>query len=292
MPLKSCLHRALIGFTLVLTSGVVCADQFVWRVPGANGNSVTLVGSVHLLPPQAYPLPPAYQKAYAGSEILMFETDMAALQSPTTQFRLLEQASYPPGESLSGNLAPPLLARLQNSLSSIGLPLAMLDRFRPWFVATLIELTAFAQAGFRPDLGIDVHFFERAQTDGKGVYGLENLDQHLAVLTDMPEPQSRAYLADTLDNLKMLEAAPTELFALWQQGDADGLAAYVAEHAQTNPQLYARLVTERNHAWLVDIEALLQGNANAMVVVGALHLAGAQGLPALLERAGYQPVQQ
>lgn len=292
MCIKKILNASVLGLVIALNAGAALAEQFVWKVPGNNGNSVYLVGSVHLLPPRAYPLPPAFEQAYKNSEILMFETDISALENPATQFKLLRQASYPTGETLSQSLPPPLLASLRAATAATSLPMAMLDRFKPWFAATLIELTAFTKAGFRPDLGVDMYFQNRAQSDGKATVGLETLDAHLAVLTDMPESLSEAYLSDTLDNLQLLETAPTELFDYWQTGDAESLATYVEEQAQTNPALYARLVDERNHAWLADIEALLNGNANAMVVVGALHLAGEQGLPTLLKARGYQPVQQ
>lgn len=277
--------------TALLFVAAAYAEEFVWRVPGKSGNTVYLVGSVHLLPPRAYPLAPAYEQAYAASEILLFETDLAALQQPQTQFQLLTEASYPAGQSLSTQLPSGLLARLRKVSADAGLPVAMLDRFKPWFAATLIELTAFTNAGFRPELGIDTHFHQRATADGKPVYGLEPLDQHLAVLTGMSAEQSTAYLRDTLDNLQRLENAPGELYEFWRQGDAAGLAAYVIEQAKTDPALYQRLVIDRNHAWLQDVIDLLKGNANAMLVVGALHLAGEQGLPALLRAHGYSPDQ-
>lgn len=279
---------------LLLTTSLAHAEQFVWRVPGQSGdatNSVYLVGSVHLLPPRAYPLPPAFETAYQASDLLMFETDMAALQSPQTQFRLMGEAAYPAGVSLGSSLPPALLRRLQTPAQNLGVPFAVLDRFKPWFAATLIELSAFTKAGFRADLGLDTHFYQRALSDNKGVYGLETLDAHLAVLTEMPPALSQAYLSDTLHNLSELDEAPNKLFDFWNTGNAAGLSAYVEEQSQADPALYRRLVEARNKAWLADIEALLNGNVNAMIVVGALHLAGAQGLPKLLQARGYKPEQ-
>lgn len=277
---------------VVLVSAPVQAKDFVWRVAGAAGHDVYLVGSVHLLPPRAYPLPEAFEQAYQRSEVVMFETDMAAMEAPDTQFALLAAASYPPGQSLRDNVPPPLLARLEQAAGNAGLPMVMFERLKPWFAATLLELTRYTKAGFRPELGIDTHFFERASKDGKLIVGLEPLAEHMALLTEMTPAQSLGFLRSTLSTLESDEDTPARLFDYWHSGDAPGLDAYAAEQASSNPALQARLVDDRNHAWLEDIEALLAGNANAMVVVGALHLTGEQGLPALLRARGYTPEQQ
>lgn len=283
--------RSLAVLALLLAVDTALADEFVWQVPG-NNNTVYLVGAVHLLPERAYPLGPAFEKAYKNSDILLFETDLSALQSPQTQYQLLTQASYSADESLRKNLPTALYEQLKQTLPATDISLDSVEHYKPWFIATLIEVSAFEEAGFKADLGVDFYFYERARQDSKDTRGLENIDRHLAVLTEMSRDQSKAYLADTLDNLQLLEDAPTQLYEYWQKGDVNGLTAYVTERAKTNPQLYDRLVTTRNHEWLAEIQTLLQGDANATIVVGALHLAGPQGLPALLERAGYKPVQQ
>lgn len=285
--------RSLTVLALLLAVDTTAlADEFVWQVPGNNDNTIYLVGAVHLLPERAYPLGPAFEKAYKNSDILLFETDLSALQSPQTQYQLLTQASYPADQSLRKDLPPALFERLKQALPATDIPLDSVERYKPWFIATLIEVSAFEKAGFKADLGVDFHFYERARQDSKDIRGLENIDRHLAVLTEMSQDQSKAYLADTLDNLQLLEDAPTQLYEFWQKGDVLGLTAYVTERAQTNPQLYARLVTARNRDWLPEIQTLLEGDTNATIVVGALHLAGPQGVPALLEKAGYKPAQQ
>ena len=57
------------------------------------------------------------------------------------------------------------------------------------------------------------------------------------------------------------------------------------------PELYDALVFKRNQAWTEAIERLLADSKDYMVVVGALHLIGDDGLPAMLERRGHAAVQ-
>jgi len=47
------------------------------------------------------------------------------------------------------------------------------------------------------------------------------------------------------------------------------------------------LLTARNRAWLPKIEQLLQSHEDPFVAVGAGHMLGEEGLPALLAERGY-----
>jgi uncharacterized protein YbaP (TraB family) len=56
------------------------------------------------------------------------------------------------------------------------------------------------------------------------------------------------------------------------------------------PDLYQSINVDRNHAWLPQVQAMLDDEASdeTMVVVGALHLLGDDGLVQLLRKKGYR----
>jgi len=58
------------------------------------------------------------------------------------------------------------------------------------------------------------------------------------------------------------------------------------------PALYKRLLTDRNRAWVPAVEKLLQGDRDAIVIVGAGHLVGKESVVELLARKGFKPTQQ
>lgn len=289
---RAALAAAVLAMALLCGGGALAegGKSFVWRIDDAD-SSVYLVGSIHLLPPRAYPLPAPFQTAFEDAEIVAFETDIAALREAETQAALLQAAQYDQG-TLASHLGERLYAQTRLALARAGVPMAQVARFKPWFVAGLIELRLFIADGFRRELGLDGHFYERAVAADKAILPLEPLAEHLRVLIGMPPEMSRAFLAATVTNLDELENAPSEVYTLWRAGDAAGLAALTREQVAANPALYERLLFARNAAWLDDIEALLAGPDDAMVVVGALHLPGERGLLALLRQRGQRVVQQ
>jgi uncharacterized protein len=64
----------------------------------------------------------------------------------------------------------------------------------------------------------------------------------------------------------------------------------LAKERQAAPGLYDELLGARNRKWLPKIEALLDRDQDVLVVVGALHFVGNDGLLALLTKAGHKPV--
>src|SRR5690606_24008533 len=77
----------------------------------------------------------------------------------------------------------------------------------------------------------------------------------------------------------------------WRAGDVERLDRDIrAEMAAKSPQSYKLLAVDRNDAWLPQIEKRLSGPGpdDTLVVVGALHLLGADGLVEKLRAKGYE----
>lgn len=154
----------MAALVAVLLGGVgiaAHAHTFVWQVTDED-NTVYLAGSIHLLPPDAYPLPEPFHDAFADAEIVAFETDIQRLRSSEVQTRLFHAARYDHG-GLAAHLSDQVLTELIDVLDDIGLSFSAMRKFRPWFVASAIELHAFRSAGFKKTLGVDVHFYDKAQ---------------------------------------------------------------------------------------------------------------------------------
>lgn len=259
------------------------AGLFLWEVQGPKARHY-LVGSVHLLPPSAYPLPPAFDAAYAAAEGLVFETDIAELATPEVQGRLLAAARE--GRPIRAQIKPALYDKLARRAREIGMPVETCDGFKPWFCALSLELFAVQRAGFEAENGVDQHFFNRAAADGKPVTWLESPETQAGFFTAMPEALSTQLLAATLDEATDTSQDPDELLGIWKNGDLRALDALVRELKSRYPELYARLFANRNKAWVPRLAELFKGDRPQLVVVGAAHYAGPDGLLALLKSAG------
>ena len=98
-------------------------------------------------------------------------------------------------------------------------------------------------------------------------------------------------LDETLDELKDIKSEMRDVLSAWRQGDAPRLAALLSSEYRAFPSLYRPLVSDRNQHWLPQVEQLLKGDGNSLVVVGALHLVGDGGLLELLRKKGYKLTQ-
>src|SRR5690606_31645856 len=117
-----------------------------------GGTTHYLLGSVHLLPETAQPLPSGLERAYREADSLVFETDLEALGSAEMQQQLLAAAA---GRPLREMPAPSLHAAVQARASELGLGAAVCDPYAAWFCAMLLELAEFRRGGFTAEHGID-----------------------------------------------------------------------------------------------------------------------------------------
>jgi uncharacterized protein YbaP (TraB family) len=142
---------------------------------------------------------------------------------------------------------------------------------------------------FRPDLGIENHFYRMAKDAGKPTGGLETILDQLDVFDTLPLTIQDALLQESLDTIgaKEREKAFLHMLKAWHQGSLDGLEQLV-ETFKTYPLFYKNLLVQRNQKWVPQIEGYLQENKNVLVIVGAAHLAGKDGLIALLKEKGYR----
>lgn len=283
---------ALLLLPLVAQGGNSPAP-FLWQVQGPKAVHY-LLGSIHMLPAAAHPLPGALDSAYAATRGLVLEADLAALGEPEFQGRLLGAARDDRPGGIKSSIGDKLYKKLQLRAARLGAPAPMCDAFRAWFCAVTLELLALQGDGFLPELGIDQHFYGRAREEGRPVIGLETADAQALLFTGLSESMSVAMLAATLDELTSESQDPAELLRMWQSSDVAALDKMLADLRKRYPPIYARLLADRNRSWIPELAALLEAETPQLVIVGAAHLPGPDGLLALLKARGLkaQPVRE
>ena len=261
------------------------AAPLLWQVQGTKAVHY-LIGSVHMLPASAYPLPAPLESAYAATRGLVLEADLAGLNAPELQGRMLGAAKDDSSGGLKSRIGDTLYRKLQQRAAAMGVPGPLCDDFRAWFCALTLELIGMQRAGFGAEYGVDQHFFDRAREDGRAVTGLESPEQQLALFIEMPETMSTNLLAATLDETTSESQNPEELLRIWREGDLPALEKMLKDLRRQYPGVYARLLADRNRAWIPKLTALFGSDAPQLVIVGAAHFAGPDGLLALLKEKG------
>lgn len=261
----------------------------LWKVSDGD-NAVYLLGSFHLLKEDDYPVSPDIEQALAASDKVMFEVPPEEMMDPAMAQKFLAAAGYSDGRSLSQVLPPALREKFNRILAQRGVTIAQFEAYEPWFVNLSLLLGVSQQMGFRPDHGLDQYLMQQAAAKGKATGGLESIDTQLNVLDSTPMAEQIASLKEFLDKPTEMPGMLSDLHGAWRDGDLARLDKLSREEMQEKtPQTYRIVNTERNDAWLPQIQQMLDGQkkGDTLVVVGALHLLGTDGVIEKLRAKGY-----
>jgi uncharacterized protein len=290
LPAQTAAPAARTGRGGVEARAPASGKGFIWSING-KGQTGWLVGSLHLLPPDAYPLPASMDAAFQAAEILVEEADPDELSAPETAAEVLKRAFFPPGQSLEGSVSPATFKTLSERAAKAGVPVQVLQQMRPWMVAVTLAGLEMQKSGFDPALGLDRHFRERARTASKPLRTVESVMEQIGMLESLGPALQEALAVESLRGASSEVDQAQALFAAWKAGDGPSMEKVLVDGTKTSPDIYRLLFVERNRRWVPKIEACLAG-ARCMIVVGAGHLVGPDGLIALLRARGYTVAQR
>lgn len=307
-PLRSCGFKPMLLAALATFAFAVNADTarspaassppvpLLWKVSDAD-NSVYLLGSFHLLKPNDYPLSKDVDAAFADAESLVFEMAPEEMSSPALGMQMGQAALRADGTQLNSELPVATVSLLDAwltangpDLQKMGLTPQAVQMFEPWFVGLTITITEMTKQGLDPKLGLDTHLAAMAAEAGKPTAGLETGAQQIAFLDGMSKDEQLQFLAEALSGSRDAKEETAKLHAAWRAGKADTLWQDMGMQMKKEyPGLYKRINVARNDAWVPRIEKRLgeSGKDDTLVVVGALHLLGPDGVVEKLRAKGY-----
>ncbi len=277
--------RLWLLLPLLAWSHLLLADPAFYRLEKGE-QTLWLLGSVHAGTPALYPLPAPIEAAWRQSRQLVVEVDLTRIP-PEELAAMGPLTRLSPPQTLSRMLPAPLYQRLVSAAHELGISPESLEGLQPWFAALTLTQAALTRHGFDPALGIDSHFLALASHEGKPVIGLEGFAEQLGYLASVAKYQE-VMLSSTLDELTGFRAAFDKVLKAWQAGDEKTLTTLLREEmgpAELQAWLEQKLLAERNHRWLAKLPSL---PAQSLVVVGALHLYGTDGLLEGAKKIGYQ----
>ena len=277
---------------LILTCSAAWADTAnhpvtLWRAEGTT-NAVYLLGSIHLLRAEDHPLPAVIDAAYEDADVLVMELDMDDLDPMAMQQLFNENGVLRDGTTLEDLMGEQLYAQAKDAADAIDIPIELLSQSEPWLAAITVEMMALYRMGFNPMLGIELHMTSKAVEDGKPIEGLEMAEEQLQFLDGLSLQAQRDMLLQTLEEGANMNKIIDEMIRAWRYGDIDTLESALLDSIGEHRELHDVLVTQRNIRWVQQIDALLDDKDDYLVIVGAMHLVGAEGVPNLLAEKGVQ----
>jgi uncharacterized protein len=288
---------------MVLLIGLVCpvvaqqprattgARHSLWKIEGKH-SPVYLLGSIHVLKAENYPLPSELQAAFTNSAVVAFETDIGALEDIETAQKIMSKGRLPEGETLATQLSPAVYTKFTNHLAESGLPQLLFEQLKPSLAAMTMMALEFQQLGLDPEYGLDKHFYTRARKEHKTIVPLETVDFQIGLVTDFSKEEGELLMKTTLEDVDKTKTELGGLLKAWQTGDGDKLEKLLNEASREAPAIFKRLLTDRNQSWVPKIEQWLGGDKTVLVVVGAGHLVGKEGVVELLRKKGFKVTQQ
>lgn len=276
---------------LILLAAATRADNAahlvtLWEIQGAH-NSVYLLGSIHMLRAEDYPLPTVIESTYAKVEILIMEIDMDDLDPVASQIVFVDAGVLQDGTTLRDLMGDALYDQALNAAAAVNIPLDMLDKTEPWYAAMMIEVMLLNRIGFDPGRGVEMYLLKKAIADGKPIEGLETLAQQIGFLDGLSIAAQRDMLLTALVDGAKIEDLMDEIILAWRHGDIDFLESSLLESFAEHKELNKVLVSDRNRRWAKHINTLLTDDDDYLIIVGALHLIGDGSVPNLLARQGF-----
>ncbi len=279
------LVRTFVACFLLFASAAAWAKPALWVVKDAD-TTIYLFGTVHLLPNDADWRYPALDQALAASDSLTIElTD----DDPLRMQALVLQYGLDPAHPLSEKLSAAENATLAKAAQTVGVPggVNTLQMMRPWLAGLTLAVAPLLNAGMDPAHGVDKLLKAQMLAAGKSVDGLETAEQQIRFLADLPADVELDFLRSTLRDVDKGNAELTTLIDAWKNGDVATIARIEDEDlAQHAPELYQRLLVQRNQAWATKITAMLRKPGTFFIAVGAAHLAGPDSVQEQLETRG------
>ncbi len=262
--------------------GAAADDPAMLWVAQGNQNSVYLLGSIHLLRPQDHPLPPVIELVYDDADVLVMELDMDDLDYVGMMAKMRELGVLENETRLKHLLGKELYAQASAAAEATEIPLDLLDRSEPWLAAITVQEMLAMRVGFSGELGIEQYLTSKAREDGKPISGLETVSEQLGFLDGLPMDVQSQWLVHSLVDGLRIEMLVDQLVTAWRSGDIDYLEKELLHEAKMSPELHEALLVRRNLNWIDKIVDYLDDDEDYLIVVGAAHLVGDDGVVKLL----------
>ena len=260
-----------------------------YELHAPDGRTAFLQGSVHFARESEAELDPRAKQALAKADLLVGELDMENLSPMTVASQLYQMGRLPEGQQLSDVISPETFALLQQRAKETHTNIAPFMGMKPWVLAMSFLAVSLVQSGFTPEEGVELKIYSGERP--KATRGLETIGDQLRLFDDMSFEEQDHMLRDALKPTEENSVQLESMFSAWRCGDAPGLESVLTGMQAEDPDLapfYDATIFQRNQRMAKGVQAVMAESQHAFIVVGALHLVGARGIPALLEQAGYR----
>ena len=198
---------------------------FMWEVE-SNGNTVYLVGSMHIADDSFYPLRPEFEEAFAEADYLGVEIDISKAADEEQQKLIMDLGMYQDGTTLKDHVSSETYAKLGEILKQSGMQPNALDAFKPWVAETTISSLKSVKAGYDASAGIDLYFIQKAIERKVPILELETYGSQLGMFNSFSKELQEKNLKIALDNFDVLDESVNQMAEMWKTGNDEQLLEF------------------------------------------------------------------
>jgi uncharacterized protein YbaP (TraB family) len=277
----------LLAWPAAAQTADVVAHPTLWHVKGPQGDA-WLFGSIHILPPQVKWRSPKVAAAIAKSDVFVFETPLDPQSVGKLQALVAANGFLGPRQTLRELLHPQYRDDFDAAAAASGVDPAQLSHERPWLAGLQMMFAQIAKLNFNSENGPDKTLMAEAGDAHKELRYLETMEEQFAVLAPSDAELDLEQFESSLKDLRDVTAEIQPMVDAWSTGDQASLDRLVNGDLDKFPKARKELLNDRNARWLPRIVAMLKEKHTYFITVGAGHLTGPAGVPALLRKAGFK----
>jgi uncharacterized protein YbaP (TraB family) len=198
---------------------------------------------------------------------------------------MMSKMILPDNKTLLSILDTDTYEALKAKCREYGFLIDTVSKYKPSMIISMLIMQQIQKFGFTRQ-GVDTHYLEMAKSENRPVRYLETVRTQIDALVATGDGYENDYVRYSLYDMINTEAGIETLLTDWKRGAAASTEAAIREMRETWPDIYKTLLTDRNAAWMPQIEGFLASGQTYFVITGLAHLHGQDGLLRQLKNSG------
>lgn len=249
----------------------------IWKI---KNKPFWFVSTLHFLKKEDYPISNTLQEAIDIAELLVLEDKDFLVKGQNIGI-------YVDGNTIQSELSPEAIYLLLKRCNDLGLDFNLVQTYRPWKASIVVSATLFSSIGFSIEYCLDKYLLDAFISSNDQVYSLEDSIEVLLFFDRLSLENQESLLIKSLESIERLISQIEGIHEAWSLGSDKLMTKFFHEPLKIIPDIYQKLILDRNFTWLQKITTLINEKDTALIAVGAGHFLGESNIIDSLISAGY-----
>lgn len=257
-------------------------SSLLWSIEG-NGikKGSYLFGTMHIIEKDYFSFPKKLEKIASKSDLIALELANIPSEDSLMKYILLKEGTFfdyftPEQTDSIIAWAYQEMKMTENTFRST------FAKFKPFVIVQLAVQMKF----LGKTESYEQTIMELAKKNGVKIYGLETIDEQMAVFDSLSDEQQAEMVMENVRGTKDEAEDLKQLMQVYKEQNIDSLYSLIVDQDGIISEEQNSFLDERNHKWIPLIEIQLKTQPT-FIAVGAGHVGGPNGLIRLLEAKGY-----